>query len=114
MQCAGEYKKEYWYLTITGTFNIQDVDGIFRSISQPKKPLVLINCLSLKKTTLSYRDRFELVLMAEDLLNKEMKYAVIWPKQDINYFWVNNSKKFGLTVNIFSNLNEGKNWLLSS
>ena len=114
MNCTGELKKEYWSLEVTGTFDLQDVEGIFRTISEPKRPLVLLNCLQLKQTELSYNDRYELVLKAEDFLNKEMKYAVIWPKKDINYFWANNSTKFGLRVNIFPTIKAGKIWLLNS
>ncbi|MGB5376570.1 hypothetical protein [Muriicola sp.] len=65
-------------------------------------------------TTITYKVRFELVLKANELFNKDIKYAVIWPKEDINYFWVNNALKFGLTVNIFPTVKAGKIWLLNS
>lgn len=114
MEFTGNFKKEYWYVNLMGTFDIEDVEGILRAISEPKRPKVLINCLELKETNLSYEDRYNLVLKAEELLNKEMTYAVIWPKKDINYFWVNNSLKFGLRVNIFPTMVAGKKWLLKA
>jgi len=112
MEFTGDLKKEYWHITVTGKFNIEDIDGLFQAISEPKRVNVLINCLQLKKTNLSYSDRYNLVLKAEELLNKEMRYAVIFPKKDINYFWVNNALKFGLRVNIFPTTIAGKKWLL--
>jgi hypothetical protein len=113
MEFTEDYKKDYWHITVTGKFDIEDVDGIFQAISEPKRLDVLINCLQLGETNLSYSDRYNLVLKAKELLNKEMRYVVIWPKKDINYFWANNALKFGLRVNIFPTMIAGKKWLLN-
>ncbi|QBA64598.1 hypothetical protein [Muriicola soli] len=114
MEYSGSLKKEYWYIKVTGTFNIKEVEGLLEAVSEPKHPKVLINFLELQETNLSYRVRYNLVLKAQELLNKEMTYAMIWPKKDINYFWLNNSLKFGLRVNIFPSMSAGKKWLLKA
>ncbi|NNJ89999.1 MAG: hypothetical protein HKP53_11405 [Eudoraea sp.] len=112
MEITGDYKKDFWYIKATGRFDIADIAGIFQVISESKQPKVLIDCLQLKETNISYKDRYNLVLLAEELLNKEISYVVIWPKKDINFFWVNNASKFGLRVNIFPKVSAGKKWLL--
>ena len=105
---------DHLLVDIEGEYTFKAYNDFLLSLGEQTEEKILVDARKLKKTDFSYSERYQLGMLAGEVLNKNLKYAFIWPENDINYFGVTVAAKQGINIQIFASASKTKKWLLSN
>ncbi len=109
-----EGRKEYLYVEYSEPYQFNNLIALMKEVlvvcetKSYKKFLVNISSMTGKVAPM---ERFELAVKGVALFQFRGKYAIVYRKEEINYFAETVGVNRGLNAHIFSNMGEAMQWL---
>lgn len=109
-----ENKGEYIFIDYDEPYTLNNLIALMKEASDfcaaehSEKLLVSIYNMPGKVSTL---DRFELGIQGTLIFRAKIKIALVYRKDELNFFAENVAVNRGMNARIFSDMNEAKNWL---
>lgn len=105
-------KKSFLHVELSDGFIYDSFIEFLKLLGTKDSLNILIDATKLQNTDLSYKERYELGNIAIKILNKKVKFVVIWPLRDINYFAISIMKLRGFNIRVFAKTDIARQWLL--
>lgn len=106
-------KAEFLKIELSEAFHYDSFIEFVVALGSKKAKKFLIDGTKLENTNLSYKERYDIGNTAVDHLDICLKYVVIWPARDINYFAISIMRLQGFNIKVFQNMPSAKKWLLN-
>lgn len=114
-ECSIEVRSNYLFIKVEGDYDEELILNLPRLIKEActknNKTLVLFYGLELKNISPTATSRYEIGLEIATELKNEVKLAVVWPLNAINYYSQTIAEMNGAQFKIFSSEDEAKAWL---
>ena len=75
---------------------------------------VLMDATIFRSKDLSQKKRYEISTIAMALLNKSVKFVVVWPYRDINYFAISLMRLQDFNIRVFAKKHNAEQWLFTN
>ncbi|WP_117879814.1 hypothetical protein [Aureibaculum luteum] len=112
MEIKFSIEPEFLEVELNGSFTYDAFVDFLKLLGKKDSEYIYIDASKLQNTNLSYQVRFDIVNVALANLNFVCKIAIVWPARDINNFIIDNMQRHGHAIQIFSEPNKAKSWLL--
>ena len=112
MEIKFSIEPEFLEVQLNGSFTQDAFVDFLKLLGKKDSENIYIDASKLQNTSLTYQERFDIVNVSLANLNFAAKIAIVWPKRDINHFIIDNMQRHGHAIQIFSEINKAKSWLL--
>lgn len=112
MKIKYTHEQEYLDIELKDSFNYELLIDVINNIGRFKSNKVLIDGSDLNNAEMNYVERYHIGSYGSSKFKSDVKYVVVWPKQNLNYLAISLLRLNGINIRAYSNVSLALSWLL--